>query len=135
MPHDTSDNEITNSSVDTRIHTGLFLAQAASTARAYWREWRDFAEWCRRHGYSPLPATSSTVAEYLSTLSQSLALSSLHRKLAAISCAHALCGEVSPTHAPSVCASVALVRRQSDGERFRKAGLTADDIGRIAAAL
>src|SRR6185437_10707772 len=98
MPPDNSDAEIAESDRSTRIRSGLGRARAATTARAYWREWLDFAGWCRLRGHLSMPAEPSTVTEYLSTLSLSLALSSLHRKLAAISCAHSLCELPSPTH-------------------------------------
>jgi hypothetical protein len=43
-------------------------SRAASTLAAYRADWRRFEQWCREHGGTPLPATATTVAEYLAHL-------------------------------------------------------------------
>ncbi|WP_404935170.1 tyrosine-type recombinase/integrase [Nitratireductor sp. L15S-10] len=41
-------------------------ARSEATQRAYAADWRHFSSWCRRSGYSPLPADPRVVGLYLS---------------------------------------------------------------------
>ena len=40
-------------------------ASSANTRRAYAADWRHFASWCRRQGFSPLPPDPQTVGLYI----------------------------------------------------------------------
>lgn len=135
MPHETAGAAPALTTVDLRIQDGLFRARAAATARAYWREWLEFAQWCRARGLAPMPADEGIVVQFLGEISPTLALSSLHRKLAAISCAHALCELPSPTLDPLVREAVSHLRRRAGRERLSKAGLSPDDIARIVTVI
>src|SRR4051794_20060002 len=79
-------------------------SRAENTKRAYKADWADFTAWCDAHARTPLPATPTTVGDYLSACSQGdpaagrppLAVATIGRRLAAISQAHQLAGHVSP---------------------------------------
>ena len=63
---------------------------AASTRRAYERDWRGFAEWCRSQKVDPtaLPVHPVLVAAYLASLVPALGKSGLQARLAAIAHHH-----------------------------------------------
>lgn len=79
---------------------------AASTKRAYEKDWRQFRAWCGQTGREPLPATDETLAEYTAYLCyqvvpggayherlaangrRGLSLSSVNRALSAIAVEH-----------------------------------------------
>lgn len=98
---------------------GLVRAgKAASTWRAYDADWRHFRAWCDDEGLTPLPAAPTTIAAYLAdhagprTTPGTLAVSTLGRRLAAISVAHLAAGiDPPPTRAPEVTAVWNGIRR------------------------
>lgn len=63
-------------------------AKSPQTKRAYQSDWNDFALWCQKHNLHPLPATPQCIALYLTEKSSSLKISSLRRRLTAISQVH-----------------------------------------------
>ncbi|MDX1418401.1 MAG: site-specific integrase [Rubricoccaceae bacterium] len=77
-------------------------ARAPNTLRAYRADWADFLAWCADRRVQPLPATTETVALYIAARarpdaeSPPLAVSTLARRLAAISQAHKIAGYESP---------------------------------------
>ncbi len=72
-------------------------SKARNTVRAYQSDWRDFTDWCQHAGKAALPASPDTVALYLASLAEGLKVSTIRRRLAAISKAHQYDGHVSPT--------------------------------------
>ena len=78
-------------------------ARAENTLRGYRSDWADFAAWCDDRGASALPATPATVALYVASRATAgpdgapaLKVSTLERRLAAVSQAHKLAGYASP---------------------------------------
>lgn len=68
-------------------------AKAASTLRAYQRDWRNFTAWCQRAGLQALPALPQTVALYLTHLADSgVKVATMQRRIATISQAHQAAG-------------------------------------------
>jgi site-specific recombinase XerD len=67
-------------------------SRAENTRRAYRSDWEDFTVWCRHQGLSPLPASPETVALYLTDCAKGLKPSTLQRRMASISQAHAAAG-------------------------------------------
>ncbi len=72
-------------------------ASASSTKRAYSHDWRHFTTWADARGLASLPAEPATVAMYISDLAELYTVSTITRRLAAISQAHQLSGLPSPT--------------------------------------
>lgn len=87
-------------------------SKAPNTRRAYKSDWADFAEWCRYHGVTELPASSETVALYLTDCAEGLKTSTLQRRLSTISQAHQAAGHESPTHHPAVRAVWQGIKRE-----------------------
>jgi integrase len=77
-------------------------ARSANTRRAYRADWADFCDWCDERGLSALPASVETVALYIASRAEGadgrlpLKVSTLTRRLAAISQAHKGAGHESP---------------------------------------
>lgn len=86
-----------------------------ATLRAYRADLAHFQEWG-----GAIPATDTIVASYLAAHADQLAVSTLTRRLASISQAHARIGEESPTGSPLVRATMRGIRR-SRGTAQRQA--------------
>lgn len=67
-------------------------SRAPNTKRAYQNDWRDFTSWCEEQGLQPLPATPQTIALYLTARAETHRVSTLQRRLSAISQAHKAAG-------------------------------------------
>lgn len=82
-------------------------AKAENTIKSYMEDWKDFANWCEKHGFQSMPALPKTVAKYLNDLSNrkyekngkeyNYKMSTIERRHAAISEAHQANGFFSPT--------------------------------------
>src|SRR4051794_2489510 len=73
-------------------------ADAANTRRAYRADWKHFASWCRNRNRSPIPVSPDELALYLRFCAEKLRLkiSTVSRRLSAISGAHQRTGLASP---------------------------------------
>ena len=71
-------------------------ARARSTRRAYASDLRDFQNFCVGHGLACLPATPETVALFITYLASRVTVSTIRRRLAAITYAHRQAGYDSP---------------------------------------
>jgi integrase len=86
-------------------------ARAENTLRAYRSDWRDFEAWCRDRNFLSCPALPQTVALYLTALSRTHKVSTLTRRISAISQAHQTVGVSSPTEEAPVRLVMAGIRR------------------------
>src|SRR5437867_8551293 len=75
----------------------LRQAKAANTRRAYRADWAHFSLWCSAHARTGLPATEETLVLYFSALASTHKVSTLMRRLSAISQAHQVAGLETPT--------------------------------------
>lgn len=95
---------------ETREH--LLNSKAANTRRAYQADWTDFADWCRQHNRTPLPALPETVALYLTHCAHGLKPSTIQRRIATISEAHRAKDYESPTKSTLVRSTWQGIRRE-----------------------
>jgi site-specific recombinase XerD len=74
------------------------LADAPNTQRAYTADWKHFLAWCKNRNRCLLPASPDDLALYLRFCAEKLALkiSTVQRRVSAISEAHARNGHQSP---------------------------------------
>ena len=89
-------------------------AKSDNTWSAYRSDLKHFAAWCATEGLDPLPAAPATIAGYLTAHASTHAVSTLARRLAAISVAHQAAGYRDaelPTRAPEVKAVWSGIRR------------------------
>jgi len=72
-------------------------SKAVRTREAYASDWAGFEQFCRDHDLQPLPASVETVALYVTWAAKQHKVSTIRRRLAAISEAHKLNGGTTPT--------------------------------------
>lgn len=102
---------------------------AASTRRAYRSDFRIFVEWCESKGVAALPATTETIADFISeeaTVRKSP--NTLNRRIAAIKFAHEAAGFDSPTVNKLVSATLKGIRRNVGTKPDKKVAATVDKI-------
>lgn len=95
----------------TRIATYAANSKATRTWKAYQADLRDFSAWCGSHDLMSLPAMPETVAAYLTYLAPLCKVSTIQRRLSAISQQHAAAGFDSPTKTAVVRLTVQGIRR------------------------
>lgn len=108
-------NDINCTTADQRVEDLVRQSIAPATLRAYRSDLAHFQEWG-----GTIPATDAMVARYLAAHADQHAVSTLTRRLASISQAHARIGEESPTGSPLVRATMRGIRR-SRGTAQRQA--------------
>src|SRR5947199_2956794 len=97
-----AENNVFLQQAKARIATYAASSKAANTWKAYQADLRDFATWCEAHDLVSLPATPETVAAYLADLAQRCKVSTVQRRLSAISQQHAAAKLESPTRSAVV---------------------------------
>ena len=113
----------------------ILQSSAASTLRAYNREWDSFCFWCHDNEEVPLPANERAVASYLETCAEQLSMSTLYRKSAAIGCLHDLNNFPSPSHTPAIKSLLERIRLTKSAERIQKSPLMEADVRQMVDAL
>jgi len=83
QPH-TSDLLATPAAIDAQAQAYIQQSRAAQTVKAYRADWADFTAWCTAYHLEALPATSETVARYLTTRAGTTKVSTLQRRMSAI---------------------------------------------------
>lgn len=96
--------------------------RSESTMRAYRSDLADYGRWCRRHNVRPLPVDPDDLASYAAWLAaeRGLALSTIQRRLSAVSSAHTRAGHPSPRSAGPVVETLSGIAR-THGAAQRKA--------------
>lgn len=111
-------------------------ARSPNTLRAYRFDLQDFFRYCRRRGDSALPASAATVAAYLAALAdEGRKVSTLERRLAAISQAHLHAGYTSPSRDAHVRTVLKGIRRTHGTAPTVKAPIMVEDLRAMIAAL
>ena len=110
-------------------------SKAPATLRAYRSDLADFADWCAEHRAEPAPASPMTIALYLTALADAGAkVSTIRRRVAALSQAHQLAGvEPPPTADPLVKVTMAGIRRTLGTAPERKAAAVTAELRRLLA--
>jgi site-specific recombinase XerD len=103
--------------------------KAPSTIAGYRRDYAAFATWCTARGLSSMPATTDTVILHITAVADGgLSVSSIGRRLTAVSYAHKLAREADPCRGDDLREVLAGVRRTLGTAPKRKAAATADRI-------
>lgn len=87
-------------------------SRSESTRKAYGVDWSHFVAYCQSVKADPLPADPATVAAYLSRSADTYKVSTLQRRLSAISIRHKSAGYASPTAHPIVSETWEGIRRE-----------------------
>ncbi|HLO03668.1 MAG TPA: site-specific integrase [Symbiobacteriaceae bacterium] len=67
-------------------------SRSVSTVKAYQNDWQDFTAWCAEQALQAMPASPETLALYLTAKVDAVKVSTLERRLGAISQAHKAAG-------------------------------------------
>jgi len=110
-------------------------AKTKNTKRAYAADLRHFRQWCQENTLPDLPTNPETLALYLAFLAETYCVSTIQRRLAAISQAHQAAGHASPTENILTKNVLAGIRRAKRIVQRGKAPLLTDDLRKIILAL
>ena len=143
----TSMNEFAISLVSRSPELGVLVEQAArfleaakanSTRQAYARDWNDFRQFTQRHSLPFLPSTPEVVALYISHLATRLSVSTIRRRMSAITNAHKEAGfpnsPASPRQHFVVREVLSGIKRSLGTAQHGADPLLLDDIRKIVAA-
>ncbi len=103
-------------------------ADAPATRRAYDSDMRAFEAWCAQHQLIALPATPEVVGAYLAAAGEGYAISTLHRRVAAIAHASAIAGHPLNTRAPAISETLRGIGRLHGSHRRRAAALGVSEL-------
>jgi site-specific recombinase XerD len=118
-----------------QAHDYASEAKASNTKRAYTSDWQHFSAWCEEHSLRALPAAPETASLYLSDLAATQRVSTLQRRLAAISQAHQLVGEETPTRSLQVRLVMQRIRRSVGVAANQKAPATVEVVRQMVEGL
>ena len=86
-------------------------SKAVNTLRAYKSDFKDFVNFCSKHGLNSLPTEPKVVSIYLTNLSKNFKISTLRRRLVSISMVHKLKGHYLDTKHPIIVENLMGIRR------------------------
>tara|TARA_B100000886_G_scaffold337776_1_gene299226 strand:+ start:40 stop:993 length:954 start_codon:yes stop_codon:yes gene_type:complete len=86
-------------------------SKASNTLRAYKSDFKDFAAFCAKHGLISLPTEPKVISLYLTHLSKNSKISTLRRRLVAISMVHKLKGHYLDTKHPIIIENLMGIKR------------------------
>ena len=89
----------------------LKSSKALNTLRAYKADYKDFASFCIKNGFKPMPSEPKIISLYLTFLSKSSKFSTLKRRLASISVIHRLSGHYIDTKHPMITENLMGIKR------------------------
>jgi len=90
----------------------LKSSKASNTLRAYKADYKDFAKFCFKNGFKPMPSEPKIITLYLTHLSQSCKFSTLKRRLASISVIHKLSGYYVDVKHPMITENLMGIKRK-----------------------
>lgn len=94
------------------VRQALNSSKAINTKRAYFSDWLSWQTWCNKNRVNDLPADPVKLSEFLTEQAQSLKISTVQRRAAAVGQFHQLKGYESPTSHPLVKTVLQGLRRQ-----------------------
>ena len=113
----------------------LEASRSPSTIRAYRLDLGVFEAWCGTQALSSLPASADTITLFVSALAEAgTPVSTIRRRLAAISTAHQALGLPTPTGDPLVRTAMAGIRRSLGTAAHQVAPLVTADVRALIAA-
>ena len=90
----------------------LKSSNAFNTLRAYKADYKDFAGFCIKNGFKPIPSEAKIGSLYLTHLSKTSKFSTLKRRLASISVMHKLSGHYIDTKHPVITENLMGIKRK-----------------------
>jgi len=98
-------------SLELETLNNLKSSKALNTLRAYKADYKDFASFCIKNGFKPMPSEPKIITLYLTHLSKSSKFSTLKRRLASISVIHKLSGHYIDVKHPMITENLMGIKR------------------------
>ena len=106
----------------------LRSSKAANTLRAYKADYKDFAGFCARNGFRPMPSEAKVISLYLTYLSKTSKFSTLKRRLASISVIHKLSGHYIDVKHPMITENLMGIKRTKGSFQKAKKPILINDL-------
>ena len=113
----------------------LKSSKASNTLRAYKADYKDFASFCLKNGFKPMPSEPKIISLYLTYLSKSCKFSTLKRRLASISVIHRLSGHYIDTKHPMITENLMGIKRVKGSHQKAKKPILIDELKLIVNAI
>jgi len=106
----------------------LKSSKALNTLRAYKADYKDFASFCIKNGFKPMPSEPKIITLYLTHLSKSSKFSTLKRRLASISVIHKLSGHYIDVKHPMITENLMGIKRILGSHQKAKKPILINDL-------
>ena len=106
----------------------LKSSKALNTLRAYKADYKDFANFCIRKGFKPMPSEPKIITLYLTHLSKVCKFSTLKRRLASISIIHKLSGHYIDSKHPMITENLMGIKRILGSHQKAKKPILINDL-------
>ena len=113
----------------------LKSSKALNTLRAYKADYKDFASFCLKNGFKPMPSYPKIITLYLTHLSKSCKFSTLKRRLASISVVHKLSGHYIDIKHPMITENLMGIKRILGSYQKAKKPILINDLKIIVDAI
>ena len=113
----------------------LKSSKAANTLRAYKADYKNFASFCIKNGFKPMPSEPKIISLYLTFLSKSSKFSTLKRRLASISVIHRLSGHYIDIKHPMITENLLGIKRIKGSYQKAKKPILINDLKLIINAI
>jgi len=110
-------------------------SKAANTLRAYHSDYKDFASFCIKNGFSSLPADPKILSLYLTHLSSTSKFSTLKRRIASISVIHKMKGHYIDTKHPIIMENLLGIKRVKGSNQKAKKPILISNLKEIIKVL
>ena len=123
-------------SIELETLSNLKLSKANNTIRAYKSDFKDFAGFCTKNGFRPLPSEPKIVSLYLTYMSSGgKKISTLKRRIASISVVHRLKGHYIDTKHPIIIENLMGIRRKIGSYQKSKKPILVNELKEIIQAI
>ena len=113
----------------------LKSSKASNTLRAYKADYKNFASFCIKNGFKPMPSEPKIISLYLTFLSKSSKFSTLKRRLASISVIHRLSGHYIDIKHPMITENLLGIKRIKGSHQKAKKPILINDLKLIINAI
>ena len=110
-------------------------SKASNTLRAYKSDYKDFASFCLKNGFKPMPSEPKIISLYLTYLSKSCKFSTLKRRLASISVIHRLSGHYIDTKHPMITENLMGIKRVKGSHQKAKKPILINELKLVVNAI
>ena len=113
----------------------LRSSEAQNTLRAYKADYKDFASFCIKNGFRPMPSEPKVITLYLTNLSKTSKFSTLKRRLASISVIHKISGHYIDVKHPMITENLMGIKRILGSYQKAKKPILINDLKLIIESL